>query len=247
MSRKETALYYFRNMRYTEDMIRTKPISALLCIAILFVTACSDSAVNDTPAGQNPADTSQTLQTTDTSDSSDTSDTTDTHDTSDSPEIPPPHPQQLPETSVAPPDGFAFLYEFATTDLFGNAVNRNTLGVKRAFYVYHWATWCSPCVSSFPTLAQLARDYGEDIGFIALLDDFGTNQSGALNIANSANAPANLIIVDAKDLSVSSLVAAVSSGFFPTSVIFTQEGEPASFTGAINERQKNILNEILRP
>ncbi len=43
-----------------------------------------------------------------------------------------------------------------------------------------WATWCPPCVASFPTLRQLAREY-KDRGFAVLgvnLDDLARAESG---------------------------------------------------------------------
>ena len=43
-----------------------------------------------------------------------------------------------------------------------------------------WATWCPPCVASFPTLRQLAREY-KDRGFAILgvnLDDLARSESG---------------------------------------------------------------------
>ena len=43
-----------------------------------------------------------------------------------------------------------------------------------------WATWCPPCVASFPTLRQLAREY-KDRSFVILgvnLDDLARSESG---------------------------------------------------------------------
>ena len=46
--------------------------------------------------------------------------------------------------------------------------------------VEFWATWCPPCVASFPTLRHLTRDY-KDRGFAILgvnLDDLARSESG---------------------------------------------------------------------
>jgi thiol-disulfide isomerase/thioredoxin len=54
-------------------------------------------------------------------------------------------------------------------------------GLKgKVVLVDFWATWCTPCVASFPTLRQLSRDY-KDRGFVILgvnLDELAQPESG---------------------------------------------------------------------
>jgi thiol-disulfide isomerase/thioredoxin len=153
-------------------------------------------------------------------------------------EIDVPEDAQFPE--------FVFPYEFEAIDLFGNAANPETLGEYRAFFVYHWATWCGPCVRSMPTLAELAREYGDDVAFIGLLGDFANNPDNARRILESANMPDNFIVINAAEPSVSALVDAIQTGVYPTSAILTANDYfPDSIRGAISERHRNILDEIV--
>jgi len=155
------------------------------------------------------------------------------------------HSPQVPRPTDADFDEFAFPYEFEATDLFGNAVTQESLGEKRAFFVYHWATWCSPCVGSMPTLAELTSEYGEDVGFLALLSDFENNSANAVNIVQSANLPDNFIVISANAPSVQELLNDIKTGFVPTSAIITANNDyPESITGKIGSEHRKILNEI---
>jgi thiol-disulfide isomerase/thioredoxin len=154
----------------------------------------------------------------------------------------PPQPE-IPTDAQYPE--FAFPYEFTATDLYGNTITSETLGEKRAFFVYHWATFCSPCVASMPTLAEFAREYGEHVAFLALQADFDSNQDGARNIMASAEMPDNFIVIDAGGESIRELLSAVRTGFIPTSAIITADDSfPDSITGKIDERHRNILNAV---
>jgi hypothetical protein len=98
-----------------------------------------------------------------------------------------------------------------------------------------------------PTLAEFANEYGDSVGFIGLLSDFEANRNGAVNIVNSADMPDNFFMINANDPTVAELVAAVQSGFFPTTAILTANDVfPDSITGKVNERHRSILDAVIK-
>ena len=69
--------------------------------------------------------------------------------------------------------------EIEGKDIDGKAVRLADLKGK-VVLVDFWATWCPPCVASFPTFRQLSREY-KDRGFVILgvnLDDLAQPESG---------------------------------------------------------------------
>jgi len=139
-------------------------------------------------------------------------------------------PAETPDTDVeeSPETGMpfaAFPHTFTASDLYGNTVTEKALGEKQMFFVHLWATWCGPCVQEMPDLAELAEEYGDRVGFIALLDDYGTNLSGAKNIAESAGVPLSFIMVDAENNGLADLMSLLSTGYIPTTVIIDGNGD----------------------
>jgi len=117
-----------------------------------------------------------------------------------------------------------FPIPFQAVDLYGNNVNENFWGEKQYFFIYDTATWCGPCVQGMPTLAQVARDFGDRVGFLALVDDYSTNLSGAIRITENAGIPRNFIFVDAGLESMQRILALVDTGSIPSAVIIDRNG-----------------------
>jgi len=115
-----------------------------------------------------------------------------------------------------------FPFEFSTTDLFGNRVTQDSLGEREIFFVYYWTTWCFACVEGLPGLSQLAQEFGDRVGFITLLGDFGTGRQRAIQITQDAGAP--FFTVDANHSEFQELMGLLVSGFVPTSVILDANG-----------------------
>jgi len=89
----------------------------------------------------------------------------------------------LPVTAGRP-----FPFAFNTVDIYGNTVTEASLGEKELFFVHYWATWCPPCLSEMPDLAQLERDFSDRVGFLVLLGDFD-NKDGAIEIYREHDFP----------------------------------------------------------
>jgi len=117
-----------------------------------------------------------------------------------------------------------FPIPFQAVDLYGNNVNENFWGNKEYFFIYQTATWCGPCVQGMPALAQVAKDFGDRVGFIALLDDYRTNLNGAIRITENAGIPLDFIFVDARLDVMRSILALVSTGSIPSAVIIDRNG-----------------------
>jgi thiol-disulfide isomerase/thioredoxin len=140
-----------------------------------------------------------------------------------------------------PPPVEDFRLEFTATDIFGNSVNQDTIGEKEFYFIYLWATWCPPCVRSMPDLAEIARDYSERVGFIGLLDDFD-NKSGAVSIVESAGIPAEFVMINAKEPSVSDLLENVRTGFVPAAIVLTNDGRYLSIQAPYRAGLDGILS-----
>ncbi|MCL1903909.1 MAG: thioredoxin family protein [Oscillospiraceae bacterium] len=136
-----------------------------------------------------------------------------------------------------------FPYQFTAVDVYGNNVAQDDLGEKEMFFVYQWATWCGPCVNGMPKLAKIAEQFGERVGFIALIDDYEQNLEGAVNIIESSEVPEAFLMVNANGNGVKSLLELVETGFFPSSVIIYGGELIGPEAGANYNLIEGLLNE----
>ena len=111
----------------------------------------------------------------------------------------------------------AFPIAFSAKDLYDNDVTEASLGEKEIFFVHYWATWCGPCVTEMPDIAEVAEKYGDRVGFLGLLDDYSDNRQGAVNIKESSGV--NFITVDANTQGLEGVLAMLRTGYVPTTVI----------------------------
>ena len=142
---------------------------------------------------------------------------------------------------------YAFPFAFTAEDFYGNAVTEASLGEKELFFVHYWGTWCPPCVAEMPELAGVAKEYGERVGFIGLLDDYGSNVSGAINIMDSAGIPQSFIMVDAENKDLQELLSMVKSGYVPTTIIIDKDGNMlgGQLIGVYGEQYGTTLEQLL--
>jgi len=119
---------------------------------------------------------------------------------------------------------FIFPLAFQARDQYGNDVNERFWGEKEYFFIYHTATWSSRCVEEMPIIAEVAREFGDRVGFLALLDDYSTNVRDSIRITENAQIPAEFIFVDARLPSMQGILALVQMGFVPVGVIIGRDG-----------------------
>ena len=122
------------------------------------------------------------------------------------------------------PDRVFFPIPFEAKDLHGNDVNEKFWGEKEFFFIYHTATWCGPCIQGMPALAEVAKEFGDRVGFLALLDDYRSNINGAKRITENAGIPSGFIFIDASLEEVRGILGLVSSGYIPAAVIIGKDG-----------------------
>lgn len=67
--------------------------------------------------------------------------------------------------------GAAVLNSFNATDLTGASIDEGIFAGKKLTMVNIWATYCDPCISEMPALAQLNTSYGEDFQVIGIVKD----------------------------------------------------------------------------
>ena len=137
-------------------------------------------------------------------------------------------------------------FKFSAEDLYGNTVTEASLGDKELFFVHYWATWCGPCVSEMPDLAEVAKKYADKVGFIALLDDYGSAKSTAVEIAE--NSGISFIMVDANHGDFTALLSLVQSGYVPTTVLLDKDGNMVGeqIIGAYGAEYGRYIEEALQ-
>ncbi len=112
-----------------------------------------------------------------------------------------------------------------------------------------WATWCPPCVKSFPNFIELHQEYKEKgVTAISVSADFPGEEDAVLDFLKEHNAEfTNLKIqVDDPDEFISS-VGNRWSGDLPAVFVYNQEGELLEeFIGSGGvSRAKNTVEELL--
>lgn len=59
----------------------------------------------------------------------------------------------------------------------------------KLYVIEFWATWCGPCLTSMPHLAQLQSKYGEQVTFIGVTDESPTRVNAFLNSKSPSGDP----------------------------------------------------------
>ena len=160
---------------------------------------------------------------------------------------PEPTPEPMPETTAEPADettpgpvdetpppgdfvaggGRPFPFAFTAVDIYGNTVTEASLGEHELFFIHFWATWCGPCITEMPDLAQLEQDYADRVGFLVLLGDFD-NKSGAIDIYNYFDFPdiENSITVCGQTTfdNQHEIMKMLDIQFIPTTIIIDADG-----------------------
>jgi len=158
-----------------------------------------------------------------------------------------PRVKPVPVGSTGDSSSGNFPFKFTEVDIYGNTVTEETLGEKQLFFIHLWATWCGPCIYEMPDLAELAKAYGDDVGFLALLDDYDSNIAGARRIVEASGVPDNFISIDAYTPGMRELFELVNSGYLPTTAIIDPSGNllEQQLIGAYGPEYAGILDRLL--
>lgn len=87
----------------------------------------------------------------------------------------------------------------------------------RVVYVDFWASWCTPCRASFPFMAELAAEYGDDLAIVAINVD--ESRSDADAFLDTFEIPFD-IVYDPKGV----LATAFEVPGMPTSYLYDRNG-----------------------
>ena len=96
-----------------------------------------------------------------------------------------------------------------------------------------------------PSLAELAVEFGDRVGFLSLLTDFDTGREAAIDITEWAGAP--FITIDVFNSDLNYLLRLLDSGFIPTTVLIGAGGEVigGQLVGASAEDMRILITDAL--
>ena len=140
---------------------------------------------------------------------------------------------------------FTFPYIFTAADLYGKTVTEESLGEKELFFVHYWATWCAPCLNEMPELAKIVEQYGDRVGFIALLDDYGSARDAAIRIVEESGV--SFTVVDARHSDFQPILKKLQTGYIPTTILIDSDGEIVGkqIIGAYGSAYSDFIDEAL--
>jgi len=87
----------------------------------------------------------------------------------------------------------------------------------KVVYVDFWASWCTPCRASFPFMADLAEEYGEDLAVVAINVD--ESRSDAEAFLATFDTPFDIVYDAAGKLATAFKVPGM-----PTSYLYDRNG-----------------------
>ncbi len=114
----------------------------------------------------------------------------------------------------------------------------------KVVYIDFWASWCGPCVKSFPWMNKIQQQYKEQ-GFTVISINLDTDKTKASQFLQD-NTPSFAVIYDGKG----TIAKHFSIKGMPTSMLINRDGEikyrhSGFYTGKINEYEdeiKQLLN-----
>lgn len=112
-----------------------------------------------------------------------------------------------------------------------------------------WATWCPPCVESFPKFVELHSRYADEgVVVIGVSVDFPGTEEDVLNFLEEHEARFKNLIVDADD--IDAFISSVSGGWagdIPAVFVYDRSGELAGefFGSGAVDGAESVLRDLL--
>lgn len=88
----------------------------------------------------------------------------------------------------------------------------------KVVYVDFWASWCGPCRASFPFMADLSHEFGDELAVVAINVD--ENRDDALAFLEMFDAPFEIVYDPEGELAAGFAVPGM-----PTSYLFDRDGK----------------------
>lgn len=149
--------------------------------------------------------------------------------------------------------GEGILSSFRATDLDDNAVDQSVFKGKKLTMVNIWATFCGPCISEMPELAQLNKEYADKgvqvVGIPVDVIDWEGNISGDMADAAKeiiSKTGADYLHIYPSESLIKAKLGQVSS--VPETIFVDENGRQVgkSYIGARSKEQwKAIIDQLL--
>ncbi len=132
--------------------------------------------------------------------------------------------------------------EFSAQDIYGAAVDRSILENAPYTLIDVWATYCSPCITEMPELAELAKEYEGRVQFIGIVSD-ATDEDAielARSIAEQTGVTYTCIVPDSS--LYNTLLSRIQ--YTPTKLVVDQQGVQVG-DPMIGAQGKDALKAVL--
>ena len=138
--------------------------------------------------------------------------------------------------------------EFAVKDIDGNEINQDFFKNADVTMINYWGTYCMPCISEMPDIAQISKDYAGRAQVLGVVVDVDFSKPDSeeykdmLKILSSADADFTNIGLNGDIYNFATAIPGI-----PTTIFVDKEGNLIAdpVVGAQVEEYKKTLDECL--
>ena len=137
--------------------------------------------------------------------------------------------------------------EFTAADIDGNTVTSDIFSKSKLTMVNVWATYCNPCISEMPALAEIAEAYdASEFQIVGVISDVmeGDDVSGAEKLISQTKADYLHLVIN--ESLYNSMLTGVSA--VPTTIFVDSEGKTVNVVVGAKGKEdwENLINEMLK-
>ena len=137
--------------------------------------------------------------------------------------------------------------EFTAADIDGNTVTSDIFSKSKLSMVNVWATYCNPCISEMPALAEIAEAYdASEFQIVGVISDVmeGDDVSGAEKLISQTKADYLHLVIN--ESLYNSMLTGVSA--VPTTIFVDSEGKTVNVVVGAKGKEdwENLINEMLK-